>query len=31
MGGENDLNSGESKFQRENCMSAFGTVEMNSF
>ena len=31
MGGEKDLNSGESKFQRENCMSAFGTVEMNSF
>lgn len=31
MGGERALNSGESKFQKGNCMLAFGTVEMNSF
>ena len=31
MGGERALNSGESKFRKENCMLAFGTVEMNSF
>lgn len=30
-GGERVLNSGESKLRKENCMLAFGTVEMNSF